>query len=115
MPNFRPGSRDDCFEDRCLKTAVLKACECLGDRLRLEGDCETRCWVWNRVPFKHEDLGERQIVDSDITMYWPTCEKRRVVCGSVINRKGKRYDVSEDPVDLYNGWTCAPLNYCGLC
>lgn len=114
MPNFRPGRRDETFEDRCLKDVFSCVCRKLGDWLHVD-NCRG-CYVWHRDLDKRDDLGDIRITQYEMAIYWPACEKRNVVCGSEVIRKGKRYTVKYGfPIDQGNGWMCAELEYCGVC
>lgn len=113
MPNLRPGRRSNTFEQRCVKSMVSEVCGCIGEDMLVD-KCRG-CYVWGREFMKSGDdfIG---INDSEISIYWPSCEHRNVDCGSEVIRLGKRYTVKNGfPRNLHNGWKCAELEYCGLC
>lgn len=113
MGNYRPGRVEDTLEERCLKDAVRKIVQALGDDVLIKGDV---CRVIYKSAFEKLELeDELSVADEWHRIYWPTCDPLHLCSGDEVIRKDVRYEVFEQPRDLKNGYTCAKLDYCGNC
>ena len=114
MPNFRPGTAEDCFIERCIKKHLPSIVKCAGDR-NVTIDGQSGCCVyWNMEEDKDAD-GFVRTPNKIIIMCWPCNSPFTVKADSEVIRKGLTYKVRNDPEDQHDGWFCATLKYCGAC